>query len=246
MSIRLPIHPVAPTPSWYEYERPELVPFKELAGVPVHWASWGNRGTRLLERRFHVQVTEALEHLFQIHPAGRPDGILSGGAYVPDTVERYGRHALGAAFDLSGIQWGSRRFRFGPLVKSQQPKKSLAVEAVARVHVPQVLGQWADDNHVSHQHWDNRKAADGFQPTSPNDVRFLQAALIHVWGLDPGSIDGRIGPRTLVAVCKAMDQIEQPETIERPEVWREFLLATARGGLGVVELTSHVSSPRGT
>jgi hypothetical protein len=217
---------------------PDFVDCVELAGVPVHYGKWGRRPQRLLRADFKPMLESALEALWPLLPWGTPTGILSGGAYVPREKKPGDRHAIGTAFDLSGFSFADAAGAwFWELWHKHKasPKEALAIEAVLRLHCPQVLGPWYNTAHEDHWHCDDRAGAAGFQARSKADVRFLQAALRHVWDLEPGSIDGDLGPKTLVAATRALDEIGQPEVIERPEVWRAWLNATAHGGLGIAE-----------
>lgn len=215
---------------------PELVRFDRLIGIPVHWGHWGRTGVRKLRSDFLPALEGALSELRDACPPdwGELTGWLSGGAYVPPPHPP--RHSIGTAFDLSGMQFvGNDGTRLWELWREHKahPEQALAVEAILRLHLPQVLGPWCNKDHEDHHHVDDREDARGFQPQHPSDVRYLQACLSHVWRLDCGGIDGKLGPRTLAAYVRASDQVGIADS---PLLsWDAFLRATARGGLGMVE-----------
>ena len=215
---------------------PELVEFFELAGIPVHWGRWGRTGSRKLREDFLVVLEGSLATLWDALPWGRPVGILSGGAYVPPPHPP--RHSLGTAFDLSGLQFEDDRGLWCWELWHKhraEPKEALAIEAHLRRHHAQVLGPWCNKDHEDHWHIDDREDARGYSERHPSDVRFLQAALHHVWGIDCGGIDGIVGPRTLTAAHTALDQIRVGGLLTSSAVWDAFLAATVLGGLGLVE-----------
>ena len=188
----------------------DLVAFRNLADVPVHWGQWGRTGERKLRKDFKAVLEVALEDLWHCLPTGKPAGILSGGAYVPPPHPP--RHSWGTAFDLSGLLLVEHtdpeltRTREWDLIREwkRRPVDALATEAVLRLHLPQVLGPWYNAAHRDHWHVEDKEEARGFSSRSGSDVRYLQALLTHVWGLSPGPVDGVMGPRTVAAAAVAI------------------------------------------
>lgn len=226
---------------------PDLVSFSHLCDVPVHWGSWGRTDTRRLAQHWKPELETALDALFACWPWGRPDAILSGGAYVP----KAGRHSHGTAFDLCGFAWSS-----GPLAHwmladkwNTAPKEAIAVEALLRLHLPQVLGPqyWERDKrhelhggwrHRGHYHVDDREDAKGFQPRHSSDVRWTQWNLNEVWrpaNARALALDGRWGTKTARALATALEEIGEPAVPMDGSVWQAFLEATWRGVWGRVE-----------
>lgn len=215
----------------------DLVNFQRLAGVPVVWSSWGNFGERKLARPFLPVLEAVLADLWAHCPWGPPAEILSGGAYVDRPQLLGDRHAVGTAFDLSGLDWrptGGPRLRLGQAAKRSQARLLLACEAILRRTLPQVLGPWYDADHVSHWHVDDREDVRGFQPSSRADVQFVQAALTHVHGHGM-PIDGAAGPVTWEGIHDVLDDLDAPTTILDPAGWDAWLVATALVGFGRVE-----------
>lgn len=205
----------------------DLVPFDHLAGVRVHWG-WDQPGRRKLNREFLRVLESALADLWYWHPDGIPELILSGGAYVPPPHPP--RHCWGTAFDLSGFMWAGKKWELATAWRDN-PRQSLAIEAVLRKSHSQVLGPWYNRDHRSHWHIDDG-GAHGFQSHSRADVTFLQACLNHFWEFKT-AIDGRYGPNTRTAAVEALQSIQQPPSIVMG--WGAFLEAVWRFGFGRVE-----------
>lgn len=210
----------------------DLVTFAQLAGVHVQPAP------RKIGRAFLAALEAALEDLWTRSGLGRAERIVHMGAYVdrPDPAGT-DRHAQGRAIDLAILRWPAAEGRPAITVRADDPGRSstgmrryLAVSAVLELHLGCVLNFWQPDNkHRSHWHLDDHRER-GWSPGWRPSVRFLQAALTHVWGLGPLAVDGDYGPRTRAAARDACQQILAEDLTV--ETWPALLEATARRGFG--------------
>ena len=208
----------------------DLVRFDAVAGDRCHWRAWGaTAGTRRLDSAFLHTLEVAVSALGET--IGEPvTGILCAGAYWSPESGGGGRHATGTAFDLCGLEWGGVR-RWRTLDAPQDWGVYLGIEAILRLHVPQVLDWWTPDGrHRDHWHLDDAPRL-GYQRWSHSDVAYLQAVLEHIWRVSPGAIDGKIGPKTLTAAHRVTDSLQIGERLESDETWRALLAATARRGM---------------
>lgn len=208
-----------------------LISFNTISTARCHWLSWGSTsGTRKLDATFLQTMEVAIGAFEKMCPLGTPTGILCSGAYWSAATGGDGRHATGTAFDLTGLEWGAYRWR--TVDASQDWGFYLALEGILRLHIPQVLDWWTPDNaHKSHWHLDDAPAA-GLQLSSISDVSFLQACLQYVWGVTPGLLDGKTGPKTLAATTRVLHALGLEKEITKDEVWRTFLEATIAQGFG--------------
>jgi len=215
----------------------DLVRFSEIAGAPIHYARapvsvYGSIGvprTPRLDREFLAKLDVCFEELWSVAPAGRGRAIVSGGCYV----EKAGMHGAGRAIDIDAIWWPEET-REPPVVTLNYPrdrKRYLAVEAVLRKHLGIVL-----DYHYNKKHWDHFHCDDsqpvGFFPTASRVV-FVQAALIHVFGVDVAH-DGVWGAETEAAVELITSQLAI-NSISLTAGWLCFLDAVALTGFGICE-----------
>jgi len=220
------------------HSRTDFCTFDQLAGVPVHWANWGRVGWRHLQLEFKKQLETALLDLFDCWQWGVPLGIRSGGAYPGRSPKKPGdQHWKGTAFDLSGFKFKDEKngvWEWELVAEwKEEPREALALEAVLRRHIPQILGPHYNRAHRSHFHCDAVNVG-GFQTRSPCDVRFVQACLLHFWGLDVG-VNGRWNRGTIAAVTTVLEELGHPMALTSPTVWGAFLESVWRWGFGKVE-----------
>jgi hypothetical protein len=181
----------------------DLQRFETIAGVRCEYSGQGGtRGTpgiRALAPRFLAQMERAIEGV--VARVGALEAIVSQGAYVPRPATPGDRHATGTAFDLCGLRFA----RAVPLdaAAAATDVRYLAVEAILRCNIPQVLDFWYNAAHNDHWHCDDRTAAVGFSSRSPADVCYWQACLAYLWD-EPLEIDGVWGPVTRGATGRAL------------------------------------------
>jgi hypothetical protein len=182
---------------------------------------------------FLKTLGDAFQELWRVCPWHTAEAIVSAGAYVDRPRKPGDRHATGEAFDLVEIHWKGQE----PVIASLALRDSaryLAVEAVLRRHVPQVLDYWYNPDHRSHWHLDDKAGALGIQAWMRSDAVFLQAVLAHVYGY-PIVIDGQVGPETNRVLEEVLGK--RAELVNQPE-WFDWLTAVAEKGFGLA------SSPR--
>jgi hypothetical protein len=215
--------------------------FTTLNGITVLYdrmpGDYGERGiplnfyaTREIEHRLDACFAE----LQEVCPLGRPDLILSAGAWV----EKPGYHGNGEAFDLDAIHWDDKKF-----VCDEFPSDSrfyLGVDAVLRKHIPTVLNYYYNDLHHDHLHVDMGGEM-GFT-RARSEVLFLQAALTHVLGIPVGRIDGDWGPNTAGGTERALTELGIGGSINDEAVWMEFLTAVSRRAFGEQVLEAGVKT----
>lgn len=213
----------------------KLVTFSSIAGVPIYYArspvaKYGTKGkgprTVRLEQKFHDQLEACLGDLWATCPWGKPEALVSGGCYV----EKAGKHGEGRAIDIDAIWWlGAKRYPLvtRDVIKNGYPVLYLGVEAILRKHLGMVLDYWYNYAHEDHWHCDNGTPI-GFRPGARNQALFIQAALTYVYGIDVGSIDGVVGPKTCNGFAAAMSSSLTSTAVGSiSKLWVEFTQLTA-------------------
>jgi len=213
----------------------ELTRFSTIADVPIHYArppvstygSIGKARTPRLDIQFLKTMDACFEELWAVYPQGKGRGIVSAGCYV----EKPGSHSMGRAIDIDAVWW-----HYGPpiiaLSYPKDRKRYLATEAILRKHIGIVLNYHYNSKHRDHWHCDDTEPV-GFFPTASRVV-FIQAAAIHVFGLDI-THDGIWGPQTEGATKQIAEQFGGPENITLLAGWNCFLNAVAQAGFADVE-----------
>lgn len=219
-----------------------LVAFKAIAGVPIHYArapvapygTIGRPRTVRLDAVFKDQLETCLAQLWSVCPYGAPAALVSGGCYV----KKAGRHGEGVAIDIDAIWWASTGDLADgepkPLITKNAPNDAvryLGVEAVLRKHFGTVLNYWFGHGHEDHWHVDSGQPQGwtGKPPTVHAETLFLQAALkhVHLCTNRDGSeleIDGKLGAETLAALSYAFAFDVRKEVVNN--YWDEFLRRT--------------------
>ncbi len=226
----------------------DLIRFNSLAGAEIRYARfdppsphvYGTRGagprTQRLTLEFLAKLERALGEVFQLHPWGPAEVVVSGGAAVPESPRRgpTDKHVLGRAYDLDALWWGGEL----NLITLQAPHQwahYLAIESILRRHLGTVLGHAYNRAHRDHWHLDDGSPV-RWDPRSKSRVLAVQGALAHIWDR-PVEIDGAFGPQTRAAFVVQLRELELGPLAEaawadevRIELWREWLLLTARRG----------------
>ncbi len=131
--------------------------FKTLAGVSVHYdrpplAPYGSGG---VSYDFHAtkdlenKLDKCFAQLWQVCPLGKPEVIVSAGAWVA----KPGYHGDGEAFDLDGLHWSHKSFM--TLNYPTDRHLYLGIEAVLRKHFGTVLNYHYNLDHRDHLHLDS-------------------------------------------------------------------------------------------
>lgn len=197
--------------------------FKELAGIPVHYARpplapYGTKGVDykfFTEKDFEHKLEKAFTELFERAGLKDPEVITSAGAYV----NKSGYHGLGRAFDLDGIFWKDKIF-----ITNNYPGDSqfyLGIEAVLRKYFGTVLNYNYNVAHHDHLHIDEGGII-GFNSASKSTTLFVQDALSKILGI-PTTVDGVYGPQTERSIKKGLEQVGITGLITSTQVWLDFL-----------------------
>lgn len=200
--------------------------FDRLAEVPTHYARppvapYGTRGNQHTFRctsAFFSVLEQAFEELWMVCPDGRPEVIVSAGAYV----NKPGEHGKGAAFDLDAIFWPGRDFvtlRF-----SEHPFFYLGIEALMRRHFGVILNHFYNADHRDHIHLD-LSARVGFRRVKTVGL-FVQLMAKFILG-HTIEVDGSWTPATEAALRRLCDELDQSHELERIDNWRSLLMACA-------------------
>jgi hypothetical protein len=208
--------------------------FNSLDGVPLRYdrstsTSYGTVGIPYnpYSRKSFIDKLEAcFKELFQVCPLGKPNHILSGGAWT----QKPGMHGQGRAFDLDGLLWDD--YRFVTVEYPSQKKFYLAVDAVLRKHFGIVLNYKYNRAHEDHFHIDD-SVTTSFSKHSKSKVLALQMGLTHVHGNEV-IIDGIWGSQTLNAVNDVLDDLDIQQPITQKAGWFKYLDATATKGFADV------------
>lgn len=180
--------------------RPEgLVPFNRILNVPFYYErrssedEWGdlaeNEVTKFyFNKDFFLKLETCFFSLINLHPWGKPQGIISAGAYV----DKPGEHGKGRAFDLDGIVWTEGKW--SAVVGENPIEQYLGIQAFFMRNYGVVLGYQYNAAHRDHIHVDSSLPL-GFRSNSLSIILFIQDALNVFWeaGLKK---DGVWGPRT--------------------------------------------------
>lgn len=201
--------------------------FRTLDGVTVHYdrtaaAPYGSRGIPYdfyATRELETKLDGCFAELWRICPLGRPEIIISAGAYVG----KPGYHGSGEAFDLDGIHWANKSFIC--LNFPSDRHFYLGVDAILRKHFNTVLNFYFNRDHEDHLHVEFGGQA-GFNRVR-NKIFFLQAALTHVLEI-PVAIDGAWGDETADGTARALSRLGIGGQIEDAPVWTRFLTAVAQ------------------
>ena len=162
--------------------------------------------------------------------------------------ERFNRHAEGRAIDIGGVWWKGQeieRQRVAAWDYNDDRKRSIAVEAVARMHFGTVLGPASNKAHAHHWHVDTGKEPEiterELQQSEGGERKIevvaLQDACRVVHGIDVGKLDGRWGPKTDAGVSRVLEGLDVDTDLDiiSPATYQAFNLATALVGFGIVE-----------
>jgi peptidoglycan hydrolase-like protein with peptidoglycan-binding domain len=212
--------------------------FTTLGDVPVHYNRYrpedyptrGKPYRYYCTQNFENKLDECIRELWNLNPYGKAEVITSGGAFV----DKGGFHAKGRALDLDGIFWSRRRFiTLYDGYQGGNRKFYFGIEAILRKHFGTVLDYNYNADHRDHFHVDDEYSV-GFRSSSLSLVKFLQAALVHVFGLSVGTtgIDGDYGNNTKTAVRQALSRLGIAGDIANQSVWLQFLTGTARTAFG--------------
>lgn len=222
----------------------KLTTFDNLSGVPCHYARTNKayadltKCTKSRKRKLapgFLNQLEAciLELKWLTYPImGEMTAITSGGAYVPLGGKRKipDCHTMGKAYDIGGIHW---RFEY-PLVCLDVARQGrhhedyelyLGCEAIFRRHFGTVLGLHYNKNHWNHWHIDSGTKV-GYLESSYSRVKFLQASLSALWGMEDLEVDGKAGPQTKEAIRAIRDHLHL-EPLTKQSSWLQYLLLTA-------------------
>ncbi len=204
--------------------------FNTLDGVPLRYdrktsTSYGTIGVPYKpysEESFIQELEACFKELFQVCPLGKPNYILTAGAWTP----KPGMHKKGRAIDLDGLLWDD--YRFITLEYPGQKKFYLAVDAILRKHFGIVLNFRYDRPHEDHFHIDN-SVNTSFDRNSRSKVIALQMGLTHVHDT-PVIIDGIWGDQTSKAINDVLKELNISDPVTRRSGWHAYLDATAAKG----------------
>lgn len=212
-----------------------LISVSHLAGAAIHYArqpvaSYGTRGKprrNSMLPAFRDKLEACLEDLWRCCPLGSASVFVSAGAYV----DKPGQHGRGNAIDLDALWWP----RGESLITNQyktDAMRYLGTEALLRMHFGTVIDGFCNRAHADHWHIDAGGPV-GFSPGSKSEVAFVQAACLHVHGVDPGPLDREWGPltRSAVAWVLKLDMVSR----DGAAWWVPFLRATFLVGWGCAE-----------
>ena len=215
-----------------------LETFDHLAGVELRYCGgklYGTRGTgprrTLMVPAARQKIEGAMCELFRLHPWGPPDAIMTLGGYSKAREKNpKDPHGRGIALDIGGFWWKGKPFFTRPKWKTEVAHY-LAIEAVLFRSFHVTVGAHGRPDHEDHFHVDTmgrKGAVEGYTKSWPWQVRFVQAALTHVFGIDCGKIDGLHGAKT----GAALDWLAaNTMNLAMPgEDWQAFCFAVAEEG----------------
>ncbi|MCP5426170.1 MAG: hypothetical protein H6970_14045 [Gammaproteobacteria bacterium] len=203
--------------------------FNTIGTVPVHYArnpvapygTIGKQRTFHCTNAFYTKLETCFNELWRVCPNGRPQAIVSAGAYV----NKSGYHGMGRAFDLDAIFWPGRTFvtnRF-----EDYPSFYLGVEAILRKHFGTVLAYNYNRAHRDHFHIDDGGGV-GFR-TVRTVTLFVQGVCYYMLGKRfRGNVDGDYGSATRTVLDEACTEFGVPKTLSSLSNWNQFLDAVAR------------------
>jgi len=188
-----------------------------------------------------IQDLYIASSMYLMPPGWTLDSIVVASTYR----KAAGKHSLGRAIDIDSIwwkEWGVAGKRWGLVMLDylKWPARHLAAEALLRLHCGTVLSFPYNEQHHCHFHIDD--GTDETRLTAYDlDSRhrrvktlFMQHALYHVWGINPGPLDGKWGRKTASAFAQAMNLPvmlspgEIRNMLDKPGLWRSFLIGTVR------------------
>lgn len=221
--------------------RPDgLTKFGEIAGAEMRWRYTrehpygdGRTGERWLLPSFLDKLTACFVELGFMCRLGAPRIIVSAGAYVA----KRGRHGEGRALDIDALWWTKKRGANRILVTkafSKNPAVYLGVEAQLRRHCGTVLGYLYNRKHRGHWHIDDGSRV-GYRATSYSRVLFVQASLLHIWGIDVGDLDGESGRRTRGGIHEISQRLLFSKPLSDPMTWQRYLFVTAVEGMSRID-----------
>ena len=160
-------------------------------------------------------------------------------------MNKPGMHGQGAAFDLDGIVWRATDDRpgvdFFAVDFRKEPVLYCAVGAILNRHFVHTLHFLYNAPHEDHFHIDTT-APVRFSTQSRARVGFMQATLHFVHRV-PLLLDSRWGSRTAAAADLTLARLGVAGDITTPQVWREYLLQTARVGFAASVLAAPADDP---
>ena len=216
--------------------------FRELAGIPLHYArppvaAYGSRGQQRTFRstaELRNAFETCLEELIELCPLGRPEVLTTAGLFV----SKPGQHGKGRAVDVDGIFWGNRDFVTDFYLTDKV--FYLSIESIFRRHFGIVLNYLYNEAHHDHFHLDLSSPIDFFT-TSRSRVLYLQASLTHVHD-SPVIIDGIWGQQTETATKQVLEKLELSSTLTHKATWTAYLLKTAKRGFDLA-IPDHLKNP---
>lgn len=213
-----------------------MIQINSAAGVALHYDRlpafpYGSKGqARSFECNPNLKTAldRACAELWHRLPEGKPDILLTAGAYV----DKPGAHGSGTAFDFDGMWWGDKRF-----VTTDYPNRKVyycGIQAVLMRQFGVVLNyHWP--NHRDHFHID-LSAPTGWRAGGKSCVMGAQTILRDVWGFNDLAIDGRYGTKTAMAF--------EGIGIAPGGQWDVFLDKTIDRALGAVPVPGEPDTPR--
>lgn len=209
-----------------------MVTFTSIAGVPLRYdrlasAPYGSRGIPYDfkgQQSLVAALTKACDELWARLPQGKPDLLLSAGAYV----DKAGQHAKGIAFDFDGFWHGDQVW-----VTTDYPqdrKFYCGVQACLMRQFGVVLNYHFNERHRDHFHIDLSEPL-GWRAGGKSCVLCAQTILRDVWGTGV-AIDGSYGAQSKAAF--AAIGITDPTA-----QWGEFLTATIDRAFGALPVEVH-------
>jgi len=195
-----------------------------------------------------VQDIWAASSMFLMPPGYSLDAIVVASTYRKNA----GKHGMGRAIDIDSLWWNpiwgsdsvTPEYNAQPrgLVANMFNENSclyLAVTAIWYLHFGTVLWFLYPD-HECHWHLDDgsrvglRKVDLSGRPK--HRILFIQAALVHLFGVDPGPLDGKWGHLTYLALASVMkdvfgndfDRRMMDKMLLERNLWTDFLKACVR------------------
>jgi hypothetical protein len=226
-----------------------MVKFSRIAGAEMRWRymkkhsyGWGRTGSRPLRKPILDKLTAAFVDMGFMCQLGTPSAIVSAGAWVPESARRgpTDKHVQGRAIDIDALHWSvvSGTMESPRILLTQKypdyPAFYLGVEACFRRYFGTVLGWLYNNAHKGHWHIDDGSKV-CYRASSESRVKFVQASLHHIWHVNVGSHDGKVGSKTRAGIKRVREFLNLTKPLTDAESWQRYLMATAITGMSKVD-----------